>query len=120
MVKSVDVLPKFLAGNGYKDPKDGLDCAWQVAFDTKLHSFEYIQRDPEFARLFKSAVLSRTDLRRARWGDEEFYPVQDRLLSGLKPDSVVLVDVGGGMGLDSEWLFCKSRRYGQVQETGYV
>lgn len=74
----------------------------QLALNTKLHAFEYIKRDPELARLFKSAVLSQEHVRRAHWEDPDFYPVQDRLLSGLRDDGVVMVDVGGGIGLDCE------------------
>lgn len=74
----------------------------QLALNTKLHAFEYIKRDPELARLFESAVLSQEHVRRAHWGDPDFYPVQERLLSGLRDDGVVMVDVGGGIGLDCE------------------
>lgn len=105
MAKAMAILPKYLAEHGYRDPTDGLDCPWQMALDTKLHSFEYIQKDPELARLFKTAVLSQTNVRRAHWEDQDFYPVQERLLSGLKPDTVLLVDVGGGMGLDCKHFF---------------
>lgn len=95
------VLPKYLAERGYRDPKDGLDSPLQAAFNTKLHSFEYMKSDPELARLFRSVVLSQQDYaRRARWGEPDFYPVKDRLLSGLKDDSVAMVDIGGGIGLD--------------------
>lgn len=105
MAKALAVLPKYLAEHRYRDITDGLDCPWQMALDTKLHSFEYIQQDSEFARLFKSAVLSQAHVHRAHWEDEDFYPVQERLIAGLEPDGVVLVDVGGGMGLDCEfWI----------------
>ncbi|KAJ4397342.1 hypothetical protein N0V93_001567 [Gnomoniopsis smithogilvyi] len=100
MGKAVSVLPQYLAEHGYRDPTDELDCPWQKAFDTKLHSFEYIQKDPDLARLFKHAVLSQNQVRRTHWEDHDFYPVQERLLSGLKPNSVLMVDVGGGIGLD--------------------
>ncbi|KAJ4412122.1 hypothetical protein N0V82_008833 [Gnomoniopsis sp. IMI 355080] len=101
MGKATDLLPQYLAEHGYRDPIDGLDCPWQMAFNTKLHSFEYIQKDPELAKLFKGAVLSLKHTRRAHWEDQDFYPVQERLVAGLKPgDSVLMVDVGGGMGLD--------------------
>lgn len=73
-----------------------------MAFDTKLHSFEYIQQDPELAKLFKNAVLSQPQGRRAQWQDPAFYPVKERLLSGFDPANadVLMVDVGGGVGLD--------------------
>lgn len=98
----MNVLPKYLAEHDYRDPTDGLDCPWQMAFNTKLHSFDYIQKDAEFARLFKHAVLSQTHVRRAHWEEPDFYPVQQRLLSGLKQDGVLMVDVGGGMGFDCQ------------------
>jgi hypothetical protein len=32
--------------------------------------------------------------------DTDFYPVQERLVTGLTPDQVLLVDIGGGLGHD--------------------
>lgn len=103
MGKATAYLPQYLAEHGYREPTDGHDCPWQMAFDTKLHSFEYIQQDPKFAKLFKNAVLSQPQGRRAQWEDPEFYPVQERLLTGFEPNTVLLVDVGGGVGLDCEF-----------------
>lgn len=108
MGKAATFLPTYLAEHGYREPSDGHDCPWQMAFETKLHSFEYIQRDPELAKLFKNAVLSQPQGRRAQWEDLAFYPVQERLLAGFEPSdtSVLMVDVGGGVGLDCELVKC--------------
>lgn len=104
MGKATACLPEYLAAHGYREPTDGHDCPWQMAFNTKLHSFDYIHQDPELAPLFKNAVLSQPQARRAQWEqDPEFYPVQERLLTGFEPDAVLMVDVGGGMGLDCEF-----------------
>ncbi|PSR97239.1 S-adenosyl-L-methionine-dependent methyltransferase [Coniella lustricola] len=100
MEKSLGALPAYLAEKNYQEPTDGLDCPAHKVFNTKLHMFEYIARDPQLARGFKAAVLSHEGLRRAHWATPAFYPTQERLLTGLKEDSVLLVDVGGGMGLD--------------------
>lgn len=96
------ILPKYLAEHEYRDPKDGMDSPMQMAFNTKLHAFDYVKADPRLARGFKHAVLDQESIRRAHWGEPEFYPVQERLLSGLEQgeNSVVMIDVGGGIGLD--------------------
>lgn len=103
MEKSLQALPEYLAKNNYREPNNGVDCPAQIAFNTKLHMFEYVARDPELARGFKAAVLSHQGLRRAHWATPAFYPTQERLLTGLKEDGVLMVDVGGGMGLDREF-----------------
>lgn len=80
-----------------------------MAFGTDLHIFEYVKTNPELARLFKAAVLSGEMPRRAHWEDPQFYPVQERLLSDLRPEegSVLMVDIGGGIGLDRKaFLLC--------------
>lgn len=106
MMPALALLPTYLAEQGYRDPRDGTDTPLQRALGTKLNAFEYIRQDPALARGFKSAVLSQEYLRRAHWADPEFYPVKERLLSGLREDdgAVVMVDVGGGIGLDRETL----------------
>lgn len=106
MAPALNILPEYFIKNGYRDPKDGLDAPSQMAFGTKLHIFEYIQQDVEMANLFKSAVLSQEYTRRAHWEETEFYPVKERLLLDLEQedDSVVMVDIGGGMGLDCKTL----------------
>lgn len=105
MGKATTFLPQYLAEHGYREPTDGRDCPWQMAFNTKLHSFEYIQQDPELAKLFKNAVLSQPQGHRAQWEDPAFYPVQERLISGFNPShaDALLVDVGGGVGLDCKF-----------------
>lgn len=106
MVPALALLPRYLAEQGYRDPRDEADTPLQRALGTELHAFEYIRRDPALARGFRSAVLSQEHLRRAHWADPEFYPVRERLLSGLRDEEggVVVVDVGGGIGLDREDL----------------
>lgn len=46
---------------------------------------------------------------RPSWVDDDFYPIQDRLVKGMRddPDSVFLVDVGGSKGQDLEELLQK-------------
>lgn len=101
---ALDVVPEFFAGIGYREPTDGAKAPVQMAFNTNLHMFEYVKRDPELARLFKVAVLSGDVPRRAHWDTPNFYPVQERLLSGLSREdgNVLMVDIAGGMGPDCE------------------
>lgn len=105
-VPALGVVPEFLAQTGYQEPKDGTKTPIQMALNTDLHVFEYVKRDAELARLFKTAVLSGDVRRRAHWELPEFYPVQERLLSGLRREdnSVLMVDIAGGIGLDRETI----------------
>lgn len=101
-VPALGFVPEFFAKNGYREPHGGTKTPIQMAFNTDLHIFEYVKSDPELARLFKAAVLSREVRRRAYWDTPDFYPVQERLLHGLhrEDDCVLMVDMAGGVGLD--------------------
>lgn len=102
---ALGAVPEFFSQTGYREPKDGTKTPIQMALNTDLHVFEYVKGNVELARLFKAAVLSGDVRRSAHWDTPAFYPVQERLLSGLRreDDSVLMVDIAGGMGLD-----CKS------------
>lgn len=99
---ALSAIPEFFADNGYRELSNGARTPIQMTLGTDLHIFEYIKGNPELARLFQIAVLSQEGPRRAHWDDPKFYPVRERLLSGLHQEegSVVMVDVAGGMGLD--------------------
>lgn len=104
-------VPEFFAKNRYSKPQVGTKAPIQMAFNTDLHIFEYVKRDPELARLFKAAVLSGEVRRRAHWDTPDFYPVQERLLSGFHREDggVLMVDMAGGVGLD--------RKHGSYEKT---
>lgn len=102
MYPALSCLPQYFDENGYREPKDGLHSPFQMALSTDLHVFEWIKHRPDVAEAFKQTVLSR-EHGRPRWGEPKFYPVKQRLVSGFAggESDVLLVDVGGGTGLDS-------------------
>ncbi|KAF2262889.1 hydroxyindole O-methyltransferase [Lojkania enalia] len=90
----------WLKDRGYKIPRDKNDTAYQVAHNTKLHWFEHIQSTPPHGQNFNDHMAGYL-LGRPSWSDEGFYPVKKRLLEGFdlgNNDSVLLVDIGGGIG----------------------
>ncbi|KAK7751768.1 hypothetical protein SLS62_006253 [Diatrype stigma] len=89
--------PKFFKETGHQcstDPRDGLI---QYAFQTKLPVFDFFGTLPEVLKDFNT-FMGITMGGRGYWLD--WFPVQERLLDGATPDSVLLVDVGGGKGHD--------------------
>lgn len=77
--------------------------------DTKLHFYDYIEKDP---KAFKDFDAFMTATRRSRPVFTEWFPVQERILDGYIPgndqageghaDDVLIVDVGGGQGQNLE------------------
>lgn len=78
------------------EPHDGL---MQYAHGTKLPFFLYVATMPSTMRDFNT-YMGNTMGNRPYWQD--WYPVQESLLDGFRPDTVLLVDVGGGKGHDLE------------------
>ncbi|EKV08093.1 O-methyltransferase [Penicillium digitatum PHI26] len=91
-------LPAQLKKNGYTNPANGKDCAFQRGFRTDLHFFEFMKENPEIGGLF-SNHMSIYHQGRPSWMDVDFYDVPS-LFSNVAQDDVLLVDVGGGIGHD--------------------
>jgi hypothetical protein len=98
-------MVSYFRENDFKCPDSGVDGPLQHAFNCKgLHYFEHFQKnDPEMGRRFAS-MMEMWSKGRPRWFYEDYYPVQDRLISGSEKDVPFLVDVGGGSGHDIEGL----------------
>ena len=110
--------------------------AFQYAFNTDLDSWTWGRARPNLAKAFIGYVAA-YHADQPRWTDEDFYPVEDRLLQTQKhnedpdpqtwgsrtgntdddieensdKDSVFLVDVGGGRGDD---IMSFARKYGDA------
>lgn len=99
-------LPAYFE-KAYRNPEDSLDSPFQFAHGTSLHFFTWLEKNPELQqRFYRTMTLTAAGTQVVTdWGDPDFYPVKDRLLSGLDMNSVgndfIFVDVGGGMGRDS-------------------
>jgi len=98
-------LPSYFQQRKFKAPDSGLDCPFQHNFDCKgTNTFEYFAtHNPEMARRFAS-MMQCWSTGSPRWFHTDYYPVQDRLLTGARPDTPFLVDIGGGAGQDIEGL----------------
>lgn len=101
--------PTYFEKNGYKCPTDPLDTAFQLAMDTKLGFYDYIEQDPKAFKDFDTFMKSS---RHGRPVFVDWFPVKERILDGYEsgsnqpgespPDEVLIVDVGGGTGQDLE------------------
>lgn len=96
-------LPAYFAEKAFQNPKDSSDSPFQFVHETNLHFFAWLEKKPKIQQWFNTTMsLSAAEGKSADWGNPDFYPVKDRLLSGLDTNNeFILVDVGGGMGLDS-------------------
>ncbi|KAI1360459.1 S-adenosyl-L-methionine-dependent methyltransferase [Xylaria arbuscula] len=89
-------LPSYLKTTGFQNPEDALDGPFQYA--TKCGSaFTWLSERPENFRAFHAYVHA-VRVHRPKWSD--IYPVQERLIDGLKQGggASAFVDIGGGTG----------------------
>ena len=91
--------PKFFKEAGYQSPFNPRDGIVQYAFQSKLGMFDPLSSKPDMLKDFNT-FMGNTMGARKYWVD--WYPVQERLLSNLRPDSALMVDIGGGRGHDLE------------------
>ncbi|KAJ5500268.1 hypothetical protein LT330_002256 [Penicillium expansum] len=91
-------LPAHLKENGYVNPTNGKDCAFQRGYKTDLHFFEYMKANPKVAGQFNNHMAFYRQ-GRPSWMDVGFYDVPS-LIANVGPDDVLLVDLGGGLGHD--------------------
>lgn len=97
--------PQYFAERSYKNPTDITDGPLQYAYNMKgTPLFGWLQQNPVIGKRFGN-MMTAWLIDRPMWIDPGFYPVQERLIQGMKkdqPDTVFLVDMGGGQGHDLE------------------
>jgi hypothetical protein len=100
-MKSIYKLPEYFRSTGYQNPDDATDGPFQFSYRTSKHWFSWATEHPDISQQFNNH-MSAYHQGRPSWMDYDFYPVDDCLINGLKPDpdAVLLVDVGGGLGHD--------------------
>ncbi|KAI9822705.1 MAG: hypothetical protein M1827_000424 [Pycnora praestabilis] len=100
-VPSLAKLPAYLAKTEYHNPTDDTDGPFQYAHNTNLKLFPWFGEHPAMLESFVNWMTG-YHVGRPGWMDPDFYPVEERLVHGLKTneDAVILVDVGGGLGQD--------------------
>ena len=98
-------LPAYLKSISYGHPTNITDGPFQYAHKTSSPFFMWLAENPELATCFNN-YMSGYRAGKPSWVDPGFYPVQERLIQGMKSGSneVLLVDVGGGLGHDLELL----------------
>ena len=92
--KAFQELPKYLRDKGYKSPDQPLDTAFHQAFDTKEQFFPFLQQDSDSMQNLH-ASLGAFD------GPVSWMTVValDDKLRDSDENTVLLVDIGGGPGL---------------------
>lgn len=90
-------LPSFLAKTKYQNPTDPKNCAFQEAFHTQDHLFEWFPKHPEYLNNFNLWMTGQRE-GRVKWLD--FFPFEERIAKGFKKGAgaVMLIDVGGARG----------------------
>ncbi|KAF1961677.1 S-adenosyl-L-methionine-dependent methyltransferase [Byssothecium circinans] len=95
-------LPSFFATHGYTSPTDALNCPFQHALNTPLHSFAWTAAEPKRQKAFNAMMTMRTKRSvDSKWF--EVYPMtrvleDDGEGAGHGKEEVFLVDIGGGIG----------------------
>ncbi|KAL9633076.1 MAG: hypothetical protein Q9164_004918, partial [Protoblastenia rupestris] len=101
-------LPTFFAETQYASPSDNTAGPFQFGQDTKLTVWQWRSERPQLEQAFNNHMAGYSQ-GRPSWMDEGFYPVNDRLVQGMKPgkEEVAIVDVGGNVGYDLQELIRK-------------
>ncbi|KAL9620723.1 MAG: hypothetical protein Q9160_004736 [Pyrenula sp. 1 TL-2023] len=91
-------MPEYLETTKYANPQDTNDGPFQYAHKTPNH-WVWLEEHPRVLQAFQDYCAGvRED--RPNFMDEGLYPVDDRLIKGLKTDgdAAAFIDVGGGTG----------------------
>lgn len=94
-------FPSYFATHGYACPTSPTSTPFQHVYQTRETFFQWLHSDPSRRR---DVELRMEALRTSREHWTTWFPVSKNLLSGSNqdedPESVLLVDVGGGAGED--------------------
>lgn len=91
---------------GWKTPNSISDGSYQLAYNTELNFFQYLQANNPLGFQFNHH-MGGYHQGRPSWMDAGFFPVKERLVEGFdnSEGSAMIVDVGGSYGHDLE-EFC--------------
>jgi hypothetical protein len=91
----------YAASTSYAEPNSASAGPYQYAYSTDLNMFAYMQAHPPMGPQFNHHMGGYRQ-GRPSWMDEGFFPVQERLVKGMKSDAdaALIVDVGGSIGHD--------------------
>lgn len=97
MIPTFHHLSSFLAKSNYQVPNDNANGPVQHALQTDKPFFAILQENARLGSAFNDFM---TGYGKARPSWVDYYPVQDRILTGSSKETPLLVDVGGGLGRD--------------------
>ncbi|KAL8786872.1 MAG: hypothetical protein Q9195_008029 [Heterodermia aff. obscurata] len=101
--RALESLHEYLARNKYRNPIEPTNAAFQLAFNTSDHVWEYLQKnDPQKMAQFNNHMASTQAGLPTSLSDPRFYPFNERLVmdADKAEDAVFMVDVAGGKGHD--------------------
>ncbi|KAL4898962.1 hypothetical protein BDW74DRAFT_171875 [Aspergillus multicolor] len=96
------ILPTYLAETGYKEIVSNKACPFQKAFHTEQTMFEWMAQHPKHMKSLGHLMALQ---RSAMWVDH--FPVLEQVGDFGRPESTLLVDIGGGFGQASKALRAK-------------
>ncbi|KAI0006845.1 S-adenosyl-L-methionine-dependent methyltransferase [Xylariaceae sp. FL0662B] len=86
--------PKFLADTGYKNPTDVLHSPFQLAHKTNKTAYAWAMDHPKLMADFNSWMVEQ-HLDQRTWLDVFDFAAH---VDGSTPDTLLMVDIGGGLG----------------------
>ena len=90
-------LPEWVKQNNYTTVSSSGQNPLQYAFQTHLSSFEIWHSQPNTLDDFNNMM---TGIRHSRPSWIQWFPVEAQVLKDYRPDTTLLVDIGGGWGHD--------------------
>ncbi|KAI1089141.1 O-methyl transferase B [Rostrohypoxylon terebratum] len=95
VAKQYQETPAYLKEIGYQNPTDETNTAFQYAFGTKVHPFQWMVEHPEQLDHFNKYMSLR---RQAELSWLAVYPVREEAAGLTDPERPLYVNVGGGIG----------------------
>ena len=100
---ALDQFPRWASKTGWKTPNSISDGPYQMAFNTELNFFQWLQAHPPYGQQF-NYHMGGYHQGRPSWMDPGFYPVDENLVKDFDnaEGSALIVDIGGSVGHDLE------------------
>ncbi|KAK8230451.1 o-methyltransferase-like protein [Phyllosticta capitalensis] len=89
-----NVLPAWMAQNGYKEPQNNRNLPFHLAKNTDLHFFDWLKLRPRHQKAFNDYMTFQR-IGQSSWLD--VFPLQEYVVD-VPPERTPFVDVGGGHG----------------------
>ena len=90
-----EALPEFLKKTNYQNPQDPAHTPFQEAFETEMPAFEWARKTP---KIFNDLKLRMDPFHKSKKIFLDFYPFEEKLCKGVRPEDILFLDVGGGLG----------------------